>query len=56
MYGMEVCESAEEGEVGRAWAEGEEGDGAASNVGLWEGAWSGFFGSREIGGEWTTSD
>jgi len=38
MYGVEVCESAEEGEVGRTWAEGEPGEGTASNVGLCDGA------------------
>lgn len=26
------------------------------NVGLWDGAWRGFLGSREIGGEFKTSD
>ena len=50
MYDVEEGVSGDEGVE-----DGDEGE-AGWNVGLWDGAWSGLLGRREIGGEWITSD
>lgn len=51
MYGVVGDSAVPGGEPGEAGDEGEVG----WNVGLWEGACSGFLGKSEMGGEWSTS-